>query len=63
MGAFFMMAEITAEMTEQMIRITEEELIPFAAEGIGSGFAMGTIFALLAFGIYKAMGLLNINHR
>lgn len=57
------MPEITAEMTEWMLQITKDELIPFLAEGIGIGFAMGTIFALLAYGIYKAIGLLNINHR
>jgi hypothetical protein len=55
--------ELMAETTEWMLQITEEELLPLLAEGIGSGFAIGTIFALLALGIYKAIGLLNINHR
>ena len=55
--------ELMAETTEWMLQITEEELLPHLAEGNGSGFAIGTIFALLALGIYKAIGLLNINHR
>lgn len=54
---------IMEEMAEQVLIIAEEEIIPFIVEGIAAGFAMGTIFGLLAYGIYKAMGLLNINHR
>ena len=43
------MTGITVEMTEQVLRIAEEEIIPFAMEGIAAGFALGTIFALLAY--------------
>lgn len=56
------MTGITAEMAEQVLRITEEEIIPFVMEGTAAGFALGTIFALLACGIVKAISLLNINN-
>lgn len=51
------------EIAEQVLIIAEEEIIPLIAEGTAAGFGMGTIFGLLAYGIYKAMGLLNINNR
>lgn len=56
------MTEMIPEMAEQVLRIAEEEIIPFAMEGIAAGFALGTIFSLLAYGIVKAISLLNINN-
>lgn len=56
------MTEITSEMAGQVLRIAEGEIIPFAMEGIAAGFALGTIFSLLAYGIVKAISLLNINN-
>lgn len=47
-------------MVEMVFEIVNEEIIPLAAEGIGSGFAMGALFTLVAFGISKAISLLNI---
>lgn len=58
-----MITGITEEITEQILRIAEEEIIPFMLEGIAAGFALCTVFALLSYGIYKAISLLNINNR
>ena len=49
-------------MDEMILNIVKEEIIPLAAEGIGSGFAIGTLFSLAAYGIFKAISLLNIKN-
>lgn len=49
-------------MEEIILTIVQDELIPLAAEGIGAGFVLGTLFALAAYGIFKAISLLNIKN-
>lgn len=47
-------------MEEIVLEIVKEEIIPLAAEGVGSGFAAGALLSLAAYGIFKAISLLNI---
>lgn len=49
-------------MEDMILSIVKEEIIPFAAEGIGAGFVLGTLFSLAAYGIFKAISLLNIKN-
>lgn len=53
---------MTAEMAEQILTIAEQEILPFMSEGIATGFAWGSICALISYGIVKAISLLNINN-
>lgn len=45
-----------------VLDIIESEIIPLIAMGIVSGFALGTLFALAAWGIFKSVSLLNIKN-
>lgn len=49
-------------MEEAVTTIIENEIIPFVGLGIASGVALGTVFSLLAYGIFKAISLLNIKN-
>ena len=49
-------------MDELILNIAKEEIIPYIAEAIGEGFAMGTLFSLVSYGIFKAISLLNIKN-
>lgn len=51
-----------AEISEQILAIAEQEFLPFMIEGVIMGFAMGSLFSLAAYGIVKAISLLNINN-
>lgn len=57
-----MTAEMAEQLAEQILAVTEEEILPFMSEGVAIGFAWGSICALLSYGIVKAISLLNINN-
>ena len=47
-------------MDEPILTITENEIIPLLLLGICGGFAIGTIISFTAYGIFKALRLVNI---
>ena len=47
-------------MNEIILSITENEIIPLLILGVCGGFAIGTIFYFIAFGIFKTLRLVNI---
>jgi len=48
------------DMGQLIEQVITGELIPLAALGILSGFAAGTAFYFLSYGIFKAFSLVNI---
>lgn len=53
--------EVTA-VQEQVLEIVKSELVPLISEGACAGFILGTLFALAAYGIFKAISLLGIKN-
>lgn len=47
-------------MNELILVITKNEIIPLIVYGIAGGFALGTIFYFITYGIFKALCLVNI---
>lgn len=56
------MAEEIISMPDQVLGIVQEELVPLISLGVCSGFVIGTLFALAAYGAFKAISLLGIKN-
>ena len=54
--------EVMASMPDQIIGIVENELISLISLGVCAGFIIGTLFALAAYGVFKAISLLSIKN-
>ena len=54
--------EVMASMPDQIIGIVENELISLISLGVCAGFIIGTLFALAAYGVFKAISLLGIKN-
>lgn len=53
-------SEETIPLSEQVVEIVEGELVSMISLGVCAGFIIGTLFALAAYGIFKAISLLSI---
>lgn len=54
------LSEKAVPLSEQLVGIVEGELVSMISLGVCAGFIMGTLFALAAYGIFKAISLLSI---
>lgn len=61
-NAVEIIAEEIVSMPDQVLEIVDEELISLISLGVCGGFMIGSLFALAAYGVFKAISLLSIKN-